>query len=259
MKYLTGVYWERGSTAKSNQDAVVLLQVLTARGRVMMAAVCDGMGGLAQGEVASGYVTRRLQEWFYESLLYAMQKRKPYWVIRRSLDRLVYHMQEQLQQYGSREKLSLGTTMTVLVLWEKVYLIWHLGDSRIYRMNGTGRRGRERAKTAEAVCLTKDHARGKHVLTKCVGSFGYERPDFCMGRIGGSGSVQRAVPAIRPVPAGGLQPDDPGGDGMVPAKDKGHSGLHERRGKLPGLCVPHPPLPLQMERAHRSGYRIHVR
>ena len=57
MKYLTGVYWERGSTAKSNQDAVVLLQVLTARGRVMMAAVCDGMGGLAQGEVASGYVT----------------------------------------------------------------------------------------------------------------------------------------------------------------------------------------------------------
>lgn len=49
MKYLAGVYWERGSTAKSNQDAVVLLQVLTARGRVMMAAVCDGMGGLVQG------------------------------------------------------------------------------------------------------------------------------------------------------------------------------------------------------------------
>ncbi len=183
MKYLAGVYWERGSTAKSNQDAVILLQVLTARGRVMMAAVCDGMGGLAQGEVASAYVTRRLQEWFYESLLHAIQKRKPYWVIRRSLDRLVYHMQEQLQQYGSREKLSLGTTMTLLVLWEKVYLIWHLGDSRIYRMSGTGRRGRERAKTAEAVCLTKDHARGKHVLTKCVGSFGYERPDFCMGQI----------------------------------------------------------------------------
>ena len=178
MKYLAGVYWERGSTAKSNQDAVILLQVLTARGRVMMAAVCDGMGGLAQGEVASAYVTRRLQEWFYESLLHAIQKRKPYWVIRRSLDRLVYHMQEQLQQYGSREKLSLGTTMTLLVLWEKVYLIWHLGDSRIYRMSGTGRRGRERAKTAEAVCLTKDHARGKHVLTKSVGSFGYERPDF---------------------------------------------------------------------------------
>lgn len=39
MRYLTGVYWERGSAAKSNQDSVVLLQVLTARGRVVMASI----------------------------------------------------------------------------------------------------------------------------------------------------------------------------------------------------------------------------
>ena len=65
MRYLTGVYWCRGRVAQGNQDSVVLLQVLTARGRVLMAAVCDGMSGLAQGETASGYVTERLQEWFY--------------------------------------------------------------------------------------------------------------------------------------------------------------------------------------------------
>lgn len=182
MRYLTGVYWERGSAAKANQDSVVLLQVLTARGRVTMAAVCDGMGGLSQGETASGHVTQRLQEWFYESLLYAVQKRKPYWVIRRSLDRLVYHMQEQLLQYGSREKIGLGTTMTVLVLWERTYLIWHLGDSRVYRIGGgvggtrEGRQGKQ-----GAACLTADHAKDRHILTKCVGSFGYERPDFRMG------------------------------------------------------------------------------
>ena len=84
MRYLTGVYWERGRRAMRNQDSVVLLQVLTARGRVLMAAVCDGMGGLEQGETASGYVTRRLQEWFYASLLRAIRKRKAYWIIRRS-------------------------------------------------------------------------------------------------------------------------------------------------------------------------------
>ena len=115
MKYLSGVYWERGSVADINQDSLVLLQVLTAKGRVLMAAVCDGMGGLKQGEWASGYVTRRLQEWFYESLLRAVQKKKPYWMIRRSLDRLVYHMQEQMSQYSGQEGIRLGTTMTVLV------------------------------------------------------------------------------------------------------------------------------------------------
>ncbi len=183
MRYLTGVYWERGSAAKSNQDSVVLLQVLTARGRVVMASICDGMGGLEQGEMASGYVTQRLQEWFYESLLHAVRRRKPYWVIRRSLDRLVYQIQEQLLQYSHQEKVSLGTTMTVLVLWERTYIIWHLGDSRIYRINHRERRRKEKRQRSDIVCMTKDHAKGKHVLTKCVGSFGYERPDFQLGSI----------------------------------------------------------------------------
>lgn len=167
---MTGVYWSRGCTARKNQDSVVLLQALTARGRVLMAAVCDGMSGLSQGEVASGYVTERLQEWFYESLLYAVRKKKPYWVVRRSLDRLTFHMQQQLQQYAGREEIELGTTMTVLMVWEKTYLVWHLGDSRLYRI-----RGRHMKR------VTKDHIRQREQLTKCVGSFGYYVPDHHMG------------------------------------------------------------------------------
>ena len=167
--------------AERNQDSVVLLQVLTARGRVLMAAVCDGMGGLAQGEAASGYITRRLQEWFYESLLRSVQKRKAFWIIRRSLDRLVYDMQEQLSQYAGREKIRMGSTMTVLVLWEKTYLLWHLGDSRAYRLSAAGDGGRMKGSLR---CMTTDHVRGRNQLTKCVGSFGYMRPDFRMGTFG---------------------------------------------------------------------------
>lgn len=183
---MTGVYWECGAVADRNEDSVVLLQVLTARGRVLMTAVCDGMGGLSQGEAASGYVTRRLQEWFYESLLKAVHKKKPYWVIRRSLDRLVYHMQEQLLKYGRREKIQLGTTMTVLVVWEKTYLLWHLGDSRAYLLGKSRYDGQE---ASQAMHMTKDHVWGRNQLTKCVGSFGYERPDFKMGRIRGGLAV----------------------------------------------------------------------
>lgn len=183
MNYMTGVYWERGRVAGVNQDSLILLQVLTGKGRILMAAVCDGMGGLSQGENASGYVTKRLQEWFYESLLRSVQKKKPYWVIRRSMDRLTYHMQEQLSLYGSQEKCDLGTTMTVLLLWEKNFLIWHLGDSRVYRLRsvyGYRKSGRE---ISAMTCMTKDHVKGKNMLTKCVGSFGYERPDYRMGTL----------------------------------------------------------------------------
>lgn len=173
MEYLTGVYWCRGRVAAKNQDALLLQQVLTRRGRVLMAAVCDGMGGASQGEMAAGYVAQRLQEWFYTEFLRMFARKKRLWVIRRSLDRLVYHMQRQLRHYAGEEELSLGTTMTVLVMWENAWLVWHLGDSRAYRL----RRGRMEQ-------LTTDHVHGAGELTKCVGSFGHFVPQHIVGRPG---------------------------------------------------------------------------
>lgn len=170
MRYLTGVYWCRGSVADRNQDSVILQQVLTRRGRVLMAAVCDGMGGVSQGETASGYVAESLQEWFYTELLYMIREKKRSWVIRRSLDRLSFHLQRQLQRYAGQEKISLGTTMTVFVIWEKKYLVWHLGDSRAYRLRG------ERLEQ-----ITTDHVHGTGKLTKCLGSFGYFVLEHAMG------------------------------------------------------------------------------
>lgn len=159
-----------GRVAKSNQDALLLQQVLTRRGRVLMAAVCDGMGGVSQGETAAAYVAERLQEWFYTEFLWMFAGKKRTWVIRRSLDRLAWHMQQQMRRYGGEENLSLGTTMTVLVLWEKGWLLWHLGDSRAYRLR------RDRMEQ-----LTTDHVVGAGKLTKCVGSFGHFVPEHKMG------------------------------------------------------------------------------
>lgn len=170
MRYLTGVYWCRGREADKNQDSVILQQVLTRRGRVLMAAVCDGMGGASQGETASGYVSEELQEWFYTELLYMIREKKRSWVIRRSLDRLAFHLQRQLRCYAGQEEISLGTTMTVLVIWEKKYLVWHLGDSRAYRLRG------ERMEQ-----ITTDHVHETGKLTKCLGSFDYFTPEHAMG------------------------------------------------------------------------------
>lgn len=172
MRYLSDVYWNRGRVAEKNQDAVVLQQVLTRRGRVALAAVCDGMGGISCGEAASGYVAEELKEWFYTELFAMVRKNKRYWVIRRSLDRLIFHMQGRLKRYGAQENISLGTTMTALVLWERTWMLWHLGDSRAYRLRT---RGMEQ--------LTTDHARDAGKLTKCLGSFDCFTPQHGIGVI----------------------------------------------------------------------------
>ncbi|MBO5208409.1 MAG: serine/threonine-protein phosphatase [Lachnospiraceae bacterium] len=184
MYYETNVYWNAGAVKKINQDSVLVLQALTSRGRVLLAAVCDGMGGMEEGECASGYVTEELIAWFYDGLLYAIGKKKPLWVIRRSLERKVYQMQNRMQDYARKRKIFMGTTMSVLVLWEKRYFIWHLGDSRIYWMKGRSYMGK-RSKSAQKKCtlkqITEDHVQGKNRLTKCVGNCGFFVPDFKTG------------------------------------------------------------------------------
>lgn len=170
MRYLTDVYWCRGREAEKNQDSVVLQQTLTRRGRVLLAAVCDGMGGAACGGEASGYAAEQLRTWYYTELFAMIRKNKRYWVIRRSLDRLVFHMQREMKRYAAQEEISLGTTMTVLVLWERTWLLWHLGDSRAYRLRG--RRMEQ---------LTEDHVQDAGQLTKCLGSFGSFAPQHRMG------------------------------------------------------------------------------
>ena len=176
MDYQVSVYWNKGAVRRTNQDSLIVLQALTSQGRVLMAAVCDGMGGMDKGECASGYLTEELVTWFYNSLLRAIGKRKPLWVIRRSLERNLYRIQARLQNYADKRGLEMGTTMSLLVLWEKKYLLWHLGDSRIYHLSGHRKR--------KIYLMTEDHVQGKNRLTKCVGSFGFFAPDFRMGTIG---------------------------------------------------------------------------
>lgn len=175
MYFSTDVYWNKGAVRAVNQDSLVVLQALTIRGRVLMAAVCDGMGGMDMGECASGYLTEELVTWFYDGLLSLVGKKKPLWVIRRSAERKLYQVQSRLQRYADRRSLAMGTTLSLLVLWEKKYMLWHLGDSRIYQFFGGGKK--------KLRLLTSDHAQGRNMLTKCVGSFGFFMPDYKMGSV----------------------------------------------------------------------------
>lgn len=96
-------------------------------------------------------------------------------MIRRRAERKIYQVQSRLERYSVKQNLEMGTTLSLLVIWEKKYLLWHLGDSRIYRISG-----KKRVKTRQ---LTVDHADAHKRLTKCVGSFGFFLPDFKMGTV----------------------------------------------------------------------------
>lgn len=172
MKVISGIYWDRGKR-DFNQDSLLLQQAMTSRGRMLLAVVSDGIGGLEEGEKASGYIAEMLAENFYRHVVPVMGRGKGKNGLRRNFLRCFYEINEALKAYGRERDLKLGATVSLVFVWRKNYGIFHLGDSRIYLF----RRGRIRM-------LTRDHSDDGRGLTKCLGSFPFQAPDIQFGRLG---------------------------------------------------------------------------
>lgn len=172
MKMISSVYWDRGNRTV-NQDSLVLEQVLTSKGRVLFAAVSDGIGGLSEGEVASGFILEKLLTNFYQQILPLIGRGKGQKAIERSILRCFFETSEALGKYGASRGVSLGATISLLLLVKNRYLAVHLGDSRIYRL-----------KAGKVRQITRDHSQGGNAVTKCLGSFTYQYPDVFTGYVG---------------------------------------------------------------------------
>lgn len=168
--FVSGVYWDKGGRA-NNQDSLILEQVMTGKGSVVLAVVCDGIGGLKEGEIASGFACEKLQKCFYEEVLLLISKCRNRKTITRCLCRCIYDIAEGLRRYGKSMQEELGTTVSLLLIWKNRYLILHLGDSRVYFL-----------KKKKITQLTHDHRRRPNMLIKCLGSFAYQMPDIRYGK-----------------------------------------------------------------------------
>lgn len=171
MKMISGVYWDRGKRG-GNQDSLILQQAMTNKGHIALAAVSDGIGGLEEGENASGYITEMLVGNFYDQMLALTGAGKGKKAIERNLMRCFCEMNAGLRKYGDGKDIKLGATISLLFIWKRNYVLFHLGDSRIYLCR------KQRAKL-----LTRDHSDGGRGLTRCMGSFPFQYPDIFSGRI----------------------------------------------------------------------------
>ena len=53
MNFLISANTDIGTTKQTNQDSLAVKILNTVQGRMVFAVLCDGMGGLANGEIAS--------------------------------------------------------------------------------------------------------------------------------------------------------------------------------------------------------------
>ena len=206
MKYKTEAHTDIGTKKSTNQDALLIKQASNKNiGHICMACLCDGMGGLSSGEVASATFIERMDRWFKEELPAALAKDDVTVQLDNSIpNELDYFRQIELQwneivqranvelaQYGINKGIKLGTTTIAILIIEKSYIAMNVGDSRIYKIHSgeLTQITHDQSfvqKEIDAGRMTVEESKScnkKSVLLQCVGASETVKPDFHYGQV----------------------------------------------------------------------------
>ncbi|MCD7981733.1 MAG: protein phosphatase 2C domain-containing protein [Clostridiales bacterium] len=190
MRYFGTALTDTGISKNINQDSLCLKIAQTDDcGQAVMAVVCDGMGGLAKGELASATVIRAFENWFHNVL----PKQIADHTAEQFAPGLVHLVKEQnyrIMNYGKQVGASLGTTVTVLLIIRDAYVILHVGDTRVYEIEDETRQLTEDqtyvAREVRCGRMTPEEAlthKRRNMLLQCVGASEVVTPDILSGRV----------------------------------------------------------------------------
>lgn len=188
MEFLVSANTDIGLVKDTNQDGLSVKVINTPMGRMAFAILCDGMGGLSKGEVASTTLISAFDDWVYNELPLLCNSPIDDAVIRSQWERIVVEQNKKIGAYGASQGIRLGTTIVVALFTQTRYYILNIGDSRAYEISDEfiqitndqtfvarevqlGRMTEEEAKTDSR----------RSVLLQCVGASDDVYPDMFFG------------------------------------------------------------------------------
>lgn len=190
MDFRIALHTDIGIRKDTNQDSLCVKQAQTDKGNILLALVCDGMGGLEKGEVASATIINAFSNWFESELPFQLAKNNCIEEIRYRWERIIKEQNQIIGEYGRKSHIQLGSTITALLILEDgSYLIGHVGDSRAYRITNSAIEILTQDQTVVAKevrqgRLTKEEAERdprRNVLLQCIGASRVVEPDFING------------------------------------------------------------------------------
>lgn len=179
-----------------NQDGFCVKVAETDSGNVAMVLVCDGMGGLSKGELASATVIRGFSRWFANDLppilaSVGTERDDVFDQVKQEWGELIEQLNVKLAAYGAENGLELGTTLSALFVWDGHYLLAHVGDSRVYLLSG----GRACQLTRDQTLMARELEQGhitleeavvhpqRNMLLQCIGCTVALEPDYSTGEV----------------------------------------------------------------------------
>ena len=175
----------------TNQDSLAIRIINSPKGQIAFGIVCDGMGGLAKGELASKEVINAFTKWFDETFISEiLEDTFTPESLRKDWNNIIQTENRLLGMYGADINIMLGTTVSAILMYEDEFYIVHVGDSRVYEMKDT-----IRILTKDQTFVAREIAAGRmtpeeaktdprrSVLLQCVGASAEVKPDFLKGKL----------------------------------------------------------------------------
>ena len=138
---------DTGLVRDNNQDSYSAFEIENA----VVAVVCDGMGGAAEGALASNCAVKEIKDYITERFYSGMTDLSIKSLLVSAVEnanRVVYNLSRTDESY-----FGMGTTAVVAVVLDSFVYIAHVGDSRAY-------------KKSDGILnqLTKDHSIIQHMI-----------------------------------------------------------------------------------------------
>jgi serine/threonine protein phosphatase PrpC len=158
-------------------------------GKGALMVVCDGMGGMNAGEVASSLAVETVRQWFSSGKLTDAVIASPE-TVKRHIEQTIIAADASIKREGAADREHEGMGSTIVLAWiigKSVYVGW-CGDSRAYRFNpadGLKQLSRDHSYVQELVDAKKlsedlafDHP-NSNIITRSLGDPGKTaRPDI---------------------------------------------------------------------------------
>ena len=189
MHYMATADTDIGIKKQTNQDSILIKHGQCEKGEILLAVICDGMGGLKKGEVASATVVKKFSEWFDSELPFEL-KNLDMNIIADKWSLLLKDLNLKIAEYGQQDGIRLGTTFTGVLFIDDQYLAVHVGDTRLYQLDS----GLKQL-TTDHTFVAREIRRGnltveqekkdkrRNMLLQCVGASERIEPEILTGTV----------------------------------------------------------------------------
>lgn len=188
MEFLVSASTDIGLVKATNQDSLNVRIYNTDIGSIVFAVLCDGMGGLECGEIASASVINAFCKWSETRLPQLLSYGISDDDIRVEWSDIVNDMNCKIKDHGAMKGISLGTTLTAILILPDKYYVINVGDSRTYeiydRVTSITEDQTVVAMEVKNGIITEEQARvdpRRSVLLQCVGASDSVYPDIFTG------------------------------------------------------------------------------